>query len=468
MGSERLNLVLVVLDGARADHLSCAGYRRETTPFLDQVARDGVRFTHMIATAPWTLPAHASLFTGLYSVTHGATDENRFLSGRYPLLAEYLKTAGYRTAAFCTNPWVDPSTGFGRGFDAFFTQRQQRLAARALQFGRRAGDRLLRRDDSGARRSNHALRHWIAASDQPFFAFVHYNETRLPFHLRAPYDRLFMPRGIAPTRVRGVNQDDTKLMAGDAEMTEEDFAILTALYDGALRYADTRLREIAEFLQARDEWNRTLFIVTADHGEHLGDRGMLGHQFALSDAVLRVPLLLRCPPRLPQGFVVEELAQTTDILPSVLRLLDVSDDAGHLQGRALLDAGRVTPGPSFTISERFRPPQAALQRAAVRFDVRPFDVRQKAIRSKREKFIWRSDEANELYDLVLDPGETHNVAASQPERADGLRRQLFDWLAEIEKAEVDAPASPEAAERRPPQDPGVSAINGNRRSMRKA
>ena len=138
MASERLNVVLVVLGGTRAERLSCAGYARETTPFLDQVARDGVRFAHTIAAAPGTLSAHASLFTGLYAVTHAATDEHRVLSDRHPVLSEYLKAAGYRTAAFCTNPWVSPATGFGRGIDAFFTQRyHNHLATRAVLIGRR-------------------------------------------------------------------------------------------------------------------------------------------------------------------------------------------------------------------------------------------------------------------------------------------------------------------------------------------
>ncbi|HXQ21387.1 MAG TPA: sulfatase-like hydrolase/transferase, partial [Candidatus Acidoferrales bacterium] len=170
--SDRLNVLVIVLECARADHLSCYGYPRETTPFLDHVTREGVRFTHAIAAAPWTLPAHASLLTGLYPVTHGATDENRFLASRHQTLAEHLKAAGYRTAAFCTNPWVSPETGFGRGFDAFFTQRHHnRVTARALFYGRRASDRLLRRSDAGARRTNQALAKWLAAGAQPFFAF---------------------------------------------------------------------------------------------------------------------------------------------------------------------------------------------------------------------------------------------------------------------------------------------------------
>jgi arylsulfatase A-like enzyme len=439
--TERLNVLVVVLDCARVDHLSCYGYTRKTSPFLDEVARDGVRFLNMIATAPWTLPSHASLFTGMYSVTHGATDENRFLSPRHKILPEYLKAAGYRTAAFCTNPWVSPETGFGRGFDAFFTQRyHNRLAARALLYGRKASDRLLRRKDSGARRTTQALKRWLATSAQPFFAFVHFNETHLPFQPPPPYDRMFLPKGVGAARVCAVNQDCNKYVAGQAAMNDEDFAILTALYDGEIRYVDSRLREIADCLQARDEWDRTLFIVTADHGENLGEHGMLGHKFALYDTLLRVPLLLRCPPRVPQGFVVEELAQMTDVLPTVSRVLEVADDGGRLQGRPLLDAGRVTAGPAFTVSERFRPNLSAFQQRFPGFDTRPFDVRKKAIRTKREKFVWHSDEANEFYDLLADPGETTNLIACEGERADGLRRQLFDWLATVDKFESEATA----------------------------
>jgi arylsulfatase A-like enzyme len=441
--AERLNVLVVVLDGARADHLSCYGYARETTPFLDAVARDGVRFTNMIATAAGTLSSHAALFTGVRSVTHGATDETRFLSSRHKLLPEHLKSAGYRTAAFCTNPWVSPATGFGRGLDAFFTQRyDNRLAARALLYGRRASDRLLRRKDAGARRTNGALKRWLAASGRPFFAFVHYNETALPFRLPPPFDRLFLPKSVDTARVRTVNQDVNRHLAGKSNMTAEDFAIVTALYDGAMRYLDHRLREVAEFLRGRDEWERTLLIVTADHGAHLGDRGMLGHRIGLYDAVLRVPLLLRCPGRVPQGFVVDDLAQMTDIVPTILRLLDITNDAAALHGRPLLDDGRATAGPLFAISERFRPNLSVLQQRFPDFDVRPFDVRMKAIRTRREKLIWRSDEANELYDLTADPGESTNLIEREPGRADALRRRLFDWLAAVEKfeAEESAPA----------------------------
>jgi len=412
--TEPLNVVLVVLDCARAEQLSGAGYGRETTPFLDQLGREGVRFTSMIATAPWALPAHASLFTGLYPVTHGATDERRALSARHATLPQYFKTAGYRTAAFCTNPWVSPETGFGRGFDAFYTQRyHNRLAARAVLYGRRASDRLLRRKDAGARRTNQALRRWIASGTQPFFAFVHYHELHLSITPPSPYDRMFASSPSTDAATRRI-----------------------ARYDGALRYVDARVREIADFLQARGEWERTAFIVTGSHGVDLGEPATAARRLSLSDAWLRVPLIVRCPSQVPQGFSVDDIAQTTDVLPTILRLAGIAVDGSRVQGRALFDAGRATPGPAFAVAERFRPNLAALRTRFPDADTRAFDVRRKAIRSRREKFVWHSDEANEFYDLIADPGESDNRIERDVGRADRLRRQLFDWLATVEQAET--------------------------------
>jgi arylsulfatase A-like enzyme len=446
---ERVNLLLVSVGCLRADHVSGYGYGRETTPCLDDIGREGVRFPHMIATAASALSAHATLFTGLHAVTHGATDEHRFLSTEHKTLAEYLHAAGYRTAAFCTNPWVSPETGCGRGFDAFFTQRHDHgLAARALFYGRQASDRLLRRNDSGARRTNRALKRWLAASDQPFFAFVQYHEAHLPFRPPPPYDRMFLPRGVTAQRAAAVNQDCDAYIAGRIAMSEEDLAILTALYDGEVRYVDTRLSEVAELLQTRGVWNRTLCVVVGDHGEHLGEHRMLGHKLRLDDTLLRVPLLLRCPERVPQGFVIDELAQTTDVLPTILRLLDISPEAGRLHGRALIVDGRATAGTGFAMAESFRPDLTAFRRRFPDFDTRPLDVRAKVIRTKREKFIWHSDEANELYDLAADPGELDNLVERDAARAEALRRQLFDWLASVEHFEAERTATREATERR--------------------
>lgn len=430
------NLLLVVLGGARADHVSCYGYRSQTTPFIDEMAQQGVRFPNMFSTAPWTLSAHGSLFTGQFPSTHGATHENHLLSPDGTVLAEHLKRRGYRTAAFSANEWVSPETGFGRGFDAFFTQRyNNRIASRAVTYGRSAGDRLLRRKDSGARRTNQALLEWLDTDDTPFFAYVHYQEARIPVDPPSPYDEMFVQPGSPASRVTSVNQDCDRYFVGKETLEKPALERLCALYDGALHYVDSRLQQVAASLQERDLWDRTLVVITGDHGESLGERGLLGHRFTLADSLLRVPLILRCPRSVPQGFALEEFAQTTDVLPTILELLDIEPEDDGAQGRVLLREGRATPSPGFAVAERFRSELDGFLKRFPEVDRRSLDVREKAIRSTREKFVWHSDEANEFYDLIADPGETRNLIDTEGARADAMRRKLFDWFASIPRRE---------------------------------
>jgi arylsulfatase A-like enzyme len=430
--SQRINILLAVVSGARADHSTAYGYERDTTPFLAQLAREGVRAQQMISTSTWTLPSHASLFTGLFPSLHGATEENHVLSSRPRLLAEILHEAGYRTAAFCPNPWVSPETGFGRGFDRFHTQRVGgRFTGSATDYARRASDRVLGRIDAGARRTNVALLAWLETVREPFFAFVHYREPHLPLRPPAPYDRMFLPATADPARLRSLNQDSAAFLSGAITMDAADLAVLTAAYDGALRYVDMRLQEVAAVLAHDGRWDRTLVIVLGDHGEHLGEHGMIGHQFGLYDSVLRAPLILRCPDKIPRGFVVDEIVQPIDVLPTVLELAAVTPPDLPL-GRAILRHGQATPGPSFAIAEGFRCSWGPYRRRYPAFEWDRLRVRTKAVRTRREKFIWRSDEANELYDLARDPHETHNLIANDTARGDASRRMLFDWLAATE------------------------------------
>jgi arylsulfatase A-like enzyme len=423
---EPLNVLLIVLEGARVDHLSAAG-EPATTPFLEQVAREGVRFPHAFTSAPASVPAVASMLTGLFASLHGATEETRALGPAPRLLPELLRAAGYRTAAFCPHPAISPQNGFGRGFDRFYTQRVGgRIAGRAADYARRASDRVLGRGDAGARRTTYALLDWLSASPEPFFAFVHFREPLRPLRPPAPYDRTAMPAGLTAAQARAANQpgDDTARPVVSADET----AALAALHDGALRYVDLRLRQIADALAAGDRWERTLFIVTASYGEDLGERGSLGGPASLCDATLRVPLLLRCPGRIPAGFVVDEVAQPVDLLPTIAALSGCPLDA-PVQGRALLTASGASTGPRAVLVEAFRPLASALASAGDPLDT----VRRKVIRTRREKLVWRSDEANALYDLAHDPDERENIAEQHPERVDRLRRALFDWLADGER-----------------------------------
>jgi len=427
--AEKLNVMLVVLEGARSDHLSACGYRRPTTPFLATVASEGVRFAQMITSAPSSLSAHASLLTGRFPSAHGAHAENPVLAPSLPVLPEIVRAAGYRTAAFCTSRLVSPDTGFARGFDTFFTQRyQNRIADRAVSYGRRAGDRLLRRADAGGRRSNEALREWMGQGSGPFFVFLHYDEARLPLNTNIAPDPIFLDAEIASLRLRSAAQDVDAYIAGVEKLSGLERRLLIAHYDSALRYVDARIAEVAEWLRECGEWDRTLLVVTSDHGQSFGEHGLFGNQVGLYDDLLRVPLLLRCPGQIAQGFVVEEIAQTVDLAPTILSAIGLAAPAS-MQGRALFAQGRATSGPSFAVAERFRPDLASVRRRFPQADLAHWDVRMKAIRTRKEKLLWRADEDNDLFDLESDPDETHNRLAVEVSRADGLRRKLFDWFA---------------------------------------
>jgi len=416
--NDGLNVLLVVLEGARLDRSSAMGAERETTPFLDQLSREGVRFPHAYSTAGSSVAALASMFTGLFASLHGANEESPGLGPAPRLLPELLKAHGYRTAAFCPDPIIGPQRGFGRGFDRFFTAPDGgRITGRAADYARRASDRVLGRRDAGARRTTHALLDWIGTAAQPFFAFVRYREALRPLQPPAPYDRSFMPAGLTPAHARLANHAAD---GGPRAVGDEERAALAALHDGALRYADLRLKEIADALAARGRWEQTLCIVTAGFGEDLGDDGTVGGPAPLRDSALHVPLILRCPGRIPSGFVVEEFAQPVDLLPTIAALTGCALDA-PVQGRALFGGGGASAGPAAVMAEAFRDPTHGAT------------VRRKVIRTRREKLIWRSDEDNALYDLTRDPHERCNLVAEQPARADRLRRALFDWFAESQR-----------------------------------
>lgn len=441
--SERPNVLLVVLGSGRPDHLSCAGYERPTTPFIDQLAGEGVRFVNAISTACSALPAHASILTGLFPATHGATEESGALGAPHRLLSEHLEAAGYRTAAFCTDPWISPEAGFGRGFDRFHTQRVAgRFAGRAANLARKASDRVLGRADRGARRTNRALLDWAASGNDPFFAYVSYRETEPPLTPPAPYDRTFLVPELKGVRLGALQQEREVHLAAAVSLSAEDVAVANALYDGALRYVDMRIKELVDGLAARGKWEETLLVLTADHGLDLGEHGRLGSGFDLCDTALRVPLIFRCPNRVPSGFVVEEMAQPTDISPTVLAIAGLDAPEAKVQGRVLLAGGRAGPAREFAIAEQYRRNLDDLRRRFAACDTRPLDVRMKAIRTRRAKFVWHSDEANELYDLARDPAEQSNLAESAPAPAADLRRSLFDWLSSVEQEE---PAAENAA-----------------------
>jgi arylsulfatase A-like enzyme len=291
------SVVVVVLDTVRADHCSAYGYGQPTTPRLARLAAEGLLFEQARAVAPWTLPSHASLFTGRLPSQHGCTWEHRWLLDRFDTLAETLGAAGMETFGATTNPNVSSLYNLQQGFTTFVESWMRREQHHGL-------------DDSAI--ANAEIAAWLDRRDArtPFFLFVNYADAHLPYAPPPPRDRQF---GEAGERARALARRGDLLQAtllGKEQVRDDDRAGLAALYDGDVRTADARLGELLDLLEQHDLADDTLVIVTSDHGESLGEEGRVDHQLGLMEELLRVPLVVRFPGRIVPARIPEPVALT--------------------------------------------------------------------------------------------------------------------------------------------------------------
>ncbi|MBI4879816.1 MAG: sulfatase-like hydrolase/transferase [Planctomycetes bacterium] len=275
------HIVLIVLDTVRADHVSVAGMsRRETTPFLAALARQGVVFSQARAPANWTLPSHASLFTGLSPSEHGCHFEHRYLAGEAATIAEVLSGSGYATGAFSANVNVSRSFHLDQGFDHFYETWNDAAVRSGQQPGAAIRERLLEWIDSGRK-------------GRPAFVFVNLMDAHLPYDAARGYERFFGEAGESLDRdVLAAPDFLDRVLAGEVPLDAAFRAALAERYDSAIRGLDAWLADVHDALKRRGFLENAVFIVTSDHGENLGDHGLVDHQGSLHESVLRVPLVL--------------------------------------------------------------------------------------------------------------------------------------------------------------------------------
>jgi len=418
----RPNILVVVMDTTRADHLSCYGYERETTPNLDRLADEGTRFENAIAPAAWTLPAHMSLFSGLLPSEHGVIHGEFSRRDGVTLFPEQLFEAGYRTAAFSNNPWVSASYDFDRGIDYFvdvYREHVHKYKSGVGQMLTRLKKALLL-SDTGAASTNRALKQWLTNGDNaPFFAFLNYMEPHQVYTPRRPYHRRYLDGGpLAPYREvfknRNLHRDRGKIFSGERELTDDEIVAMKALYDGEVSYLDAKLGELFDWMQSEGLFEDTLVLVVGDHGEAFCEHQPLGHQivdhhFALYDSIVRVPMIAHFP-GVFENKTVDAPVQLTDIPPT---LADIVDDpainlSGGISAQSLCD-----PDPErVALSEYLTPPPQidSLRKHAPSFDWSKYEVDLRMARSRTQKLVrYRSRETEELYDLAEDPGEQRDI-----------------------------------------------------------
>ncbi|GAB4340072.1 MAG: sulfatase [Candidatus Abyssubacteria bacterium] len=386
----RPNIILVSIDTLRADHIRGYGYARETTPVLDDLMSRGASFMNAVSAAPWTLPAHMSLFTSLYPHAHGVTAELLALDEGVMTLPLLLKRAGYTTGGFATMPHLSPRHGFGRGFD--FYECREMKASEALP---------------------RAYTWMKQNSSKSFFLFIHLFDVHSPYEPLPHYRAMFEPSYEGG--LDGTEETLYKIRTGEISLSPEDLRHLVALYDAEIRQLDNALGMFFESLEQAGVAENTVFIVTSDHGEEFLEHGGILHGRTLYDEVVRIPLIMKGP-GIAAGKRVEQQVQLIDIAPTILALCGENPPAS-LQGRSLLPLlGQNVP----------EWPEHAFVEADWRNE--KHDIK-RAVRTNGYKLYYdRLTGEEELYDLEKDPAEQVNILGEQPDVAEALRQRLREWM----------------------------------------
>ncbi|MBN2053979.1 sulfatase-like hydrolase/transferase [bacterium] len=399
------NVLLVSLDTVRADHLSAYGYDRWVTPMMDRLSKNGTLFVRCTSQAPWTLPSHMSVFTGMYTASHGVDTDGVALPEIIPTVGELFAAAGYRTAGFISAGYVGPAFGFQRGFDTYIKipspleHGTEKITASGMDFLD-----TWHKDDSGS----------------PFFLFLHYLDAHTPYDPPPPLDRLFDPEYKGS--MTGWAKDFSRYFNPNVPFENPaDLRHLVALYDGELRRVDNGLGHVIDKLGDLGVYENTIIVVFSDHGEEFKEHAGLDHGRTLYAEQIHTPLLVIFPRKWPVGMIIDDPVQNIDILPTLLSL------AGRqipftIEGKNLLPLVRP---------KLFQRMFYKHHRATFSQTNRP-NLRLSTVVMDNYKFVLKDKprELKELYDLDNDAAELHNLVEEKPEQAEQLFGVLADWLAE--------------------------------------
>lgn len=392
--AQNMNLVLISIDTLRADRLGAYGYPHDVSPVIDQLAAESVVFENVVTPAPWTLPAHVSMLTGLYPKSHGMQRRrDRKISHNDKLLAELLKKNHYETLAITGGGFVSKSYGFNRGFDFFKESRG------------------VSRDPVGSinKSVETAISKLSEVNDnQPFFLFLHSYDVHCPY---TPPDEFF-------GTVRSPNASEIESgHCGEAfynkrNITAENALYLSDRYDDSIRAVDAALKKLFRYFKSRQDYDRTIIVLTSDHGEEFFEHGRIGHQNSIYKELLFVPLIVRAP-NVAHRRVTRHVS-LVDIVPTVTKLLNI-EFSNPIDGISLVPAMRKK-GASLA-SRPFEFSELHMgEKLYSRIDASTqliFDV-------EKDKYL--------LFDIKHDPLESNNLATARPDEVNEKSKQLLAFI----------------------------------------
>ena len=414
------NIVLITIDALRADHLSCYGYNRNTSPNIDKIAEKGIIFKNATATSSWTAPSMASLFTSVYPVNHGvihglgykkAGYRQEVFSDKLTTLAEILKAHGYTTIGIASNLHLSEKLRFARGFDFF----------RCLPF-------------VPADSVNGIICRWEDEIKKygKCFLWIHYIDPHYPYSPREPWinhylseESMLQISNLSDMSTRDLIIFYNKLKEDNQELSKQTMTMLKknllARYDSEINYVDSY---IGELIQIFDQDDNTIIIITSDHGEEFFEYDYVGHGNNLHHETTHIPLIIKLPSSYKKG-IVEKNISLVDVMPAILHTLNITAPDQTL-GQSFWEKK----GPLFWLKKML------LRKESSEYKFAELDnwYTLKSIITPEWKYIYDyKDNTEQLYNIKSDPMELNNLADKKAKQCNKLREQLFKWVSDSKK-----------------------------------
>lgn len=393
--SKRPNVILITIETTRADHLSCYGYKRKTTPSIDKVANEGVLFSNMFVQRGQTWPSLTSIMTSLYPVNHGVRKNGHMLSPSVISLAEILKQNKYTCAAFLGYA----RRAVWRGFDYIAPKEWE--------------DAILAQEATTWLTNNY---------NKNFFLWMHYSQPHDPYNPPEPYNSIFDPEYKGD--IDGSGKTHEKISAEKINLKSADLNHIISLYDGCIYYVDDQIKKILDVVKTLGIEDDTLLIITADHGENLYQpQFYFGHDASIHDDVLKVPYIMKFPKKIPKNVKIDKIVESVDIAPTILDFLKIRIPH-YFEGRSLLP-------PIFSEKDS----------GDFKYAYAEWKSKILSIRTDKYRYIYNPTGycplANRVSPFIINKEELHIVTENyeevndilllKPDIAKELKRKLLEW-----------------------------------------
>jgi len=419
-----MNVIFIVVDALRFDHLSMNGYNRNTSPNIDNVAKEGIFFTNAIATIPSTTPSIASMMTGLYPSSHGLRFIHRHkLDSKVTTLAEILQFHDYKTIGYDLD---SIGSGLEKGFD-YFSLLRWRIKNKL----RRTIKKSISTNYNGKEAedlTNIAKNQIKKRKDEKFFLYLHYNDLHWPYKPPKPFDDIFDPDYKGDHLF---NDWDDKIKRGDMifnnPLPKEEIYHAIAHYDGLIKFIDIQIGQITKYLQDLGLKDKTLLVITADHGESLGEHNLyFMHTLNLYEEGIKIPLIINNP-NIRQQKRIETQVQSIDIMPTILDILDIPL-IENIDGKSLVP---LIEGDKDSRKYLFAENGEVIFKQNNRAFFSGIKGKWRMIRTNEWKLIYiphPKKNIYELYNLKNDPKEKINQIKKKPKKFKILKEELFKWM----------------------------------------